>query len=147
MTAVGVALAPSVTLTLKSPWLAAPNDTVTVPPLTDTLALPVAPLAGPTIALYLPLPPLTRNGNVLPLLHAAAEYEVGLMANGTTTSAVPTTLSTVGGLANTVPFASLIANVRPVKQVLFVMTEKLPPLCNTGDPTKVTAVGKLTCTV
>src|SRR5207244_3790734 len=56
---------PSVTFTMKSPWPVTENETFTFPPVTGaTLAVPVAPAAGATLAKYLPLPPLARNWNV-----------------------------------------------------------------------------------
>ena len=148
--------APSVTLTLKLPWGmgGTVNDTFTVPPETFALAVPVAPAPGLTLALYFPLPPLMRNENVAPaveVLHAIVAppigYSAGFIARGTTGAAVPTTLSTVGGVSNVRPAESVIANVRPVKQMPFVMTVNAPPLVRTGTPANDTAVGKFVATM
>ena len=68
---------PSVTLTLKSPLAAPENETFTVPPVGGgTVAVPVAPDTGLTLALYLPLPPLMRNWNVL-ALHVVVPPPIG----------------------------------------------------------------------
>ena len=111
----------------------------------------MAPAPGLTLALYLPVPPLMRNENVVPALHAVVPPPIGnslgTIARGTTGSAVPTTLSTVGGVSNVRPAESVIANVRPVKQMPFVMTVNAPPLTGTGTPANDTAVGKFVATI
>ncbi len=62
-------------------------------------------------------------------------------------SAVPKTLSTVGGVSSVRPAASVIANVRPVKHWPVGEMENPPPLTGTGEPKMLTAVGKLVWTV
>ena len=142
---------PSVTLRLKSPCATPVNETFAVPPVGGgTVAVPVAPGPGLTLALYLPLPPLIRNENVF-ALHVVVPppigNSVGTIARGTTGAAVPTTLSTVGGVNKVRPAASVMANVRPVKHVPLVMTVNAPPLTRTGTPASDTAVGKFVATI
>src|SRR5436190_23658083 len=79
---------PSVTLTLKSPCATPVNETVAVPLVGGgTVAVPVAPCPGLTLALYLPVPPLIRNWNVLALhvvLPPPIGNSLGMMASVTT---------------------------------------------------------------
>src|SRR5437763_500880 len=120
-------------LTVKSPWPTVSKTTLMFPPVTGgTCAVPVAPAAGATLAKYVPLPPVARNWNVLPVLQAVVPpptgNSVGTIASGTVGGLVPTTLSTVGGVNKVRPPASVIANVSPTKQVPFGATENPPPL-------------------
>ena len=56
---------------------------------------------------------------------------------------MPSTLSTSGGVSSVRPAESVIENVRPVKHEPFDTIVNAPPLWSTGEPSSVTAVGKL----
>src|SRR5439155_25166856 len=108
------------------------------------------PLVPPDAAgIKVPVPPDAR---ICPSWALAGQLP-GLSTGGFSTTgpgsgaAVPRTLSTVGGLSNKRPAASVIANVAPVKHPPVGLTRKLTPLVNTGNPVSVSAGGKLVCTV
>src|SRR5881296_3323140 len=116
-----------------------------VPPATLTLE-PAG--AGIRAALYVPVPPVAKKSKVFVGLEHTPLCALGVMSSGGGGgAAVPTTLSTVGGVRSVRPAASVIANVRPVKQVPLGITVNPPPLASTGIPTSVTAVGKFVTTV
>ena len=117
--------------------------TVVVPP-----AVTLDPSGeGVSAALKVPVPPVTRNCSVV------VEAQLILAELGVTTiaagagAAVPNACVAVGGVSSVRPVASVIANVRPVKHVPFVVIVKPPPLRCTGLPLIVIACGKLVAIV
>lgn len=124
------------------------NDTLMLPAVAVTVGLsPTTPASALTAALNVPVPPVARNVKVDPGTHLpdnVAGVTTSVAGGG---AAVPNTLLAVGGVNNVRPAASVIANVRPVKHVPFVVIVKPPPLRCTGAPVMLIALGKLVPTV
>jgi hypothetical protein len=113
---------------------------------------PAFVVAGDTATTNVPVPPVARicPSCVTPVGDAVhfAEILLGVSKIGAGAgAAVPNAFVAVGGVSSVRPAASVIANVRPVKHVPFVVIVNPPPLRCTGFPVIEMAVGKLVAIV